>query len=78
MLQCRQLAIKEVLLMKNNLINGVPREEYLVQIDGITASEHLGFLEALKMGLKLRQQHPDSDVKVRETETTPQTGDVTH
>jgi len=64
--------------MKNNLINGVPREEYLVQIDGITASEHLGFLEALKVGLKLRQQHPDSDVKVRETETTPQTGDVTH
>jgi len=55
-----------------------PREEYLVQIDGITASEHLGFLEALKVGLKLRQKHPDSDVKVRETETTPQTGDVTH
>jgi hypothetical protein len=64
--------------MKNNLVNGVPREEYLVQIDGITASEHLGFLEALKVGLKLRQQHPHSDVKVRETETSPQAGDVTH
>ena len=64
--------------MKNNLVNGVPQEEYLVQIDGITASEHLGFVEAVKVGLKLRQEHPHSDVKVRETETSPQAGDVRH
>ena len=64
--------------MKNSLVNGVPHGEYLVQIDGITASEHLGFVEALKVGLKLRQQHPHSDVKVRETETSPQAGDVRH
>ena len=64
--------------MKNSLVNGVPHGEYLVQIDGITASEHLGFVEALKVGLKLRQQHPHSDVKVRETETNPQAGDVRH
>jgi hypothetical protein len=64
--------------MKNNLVDGVPQDEYLVQIDGTTASEHLGFVEALKVGLKLRQQHPQSDVKVRETETSPQAADVRH
>jgi len=64
--------------MKNSLVNGVPHDEYLVQIDGITASEHLGFVEALKVGLKLRQQHPQSDVKVLETETSPQAADVRH
>ncbi len=45
--------------------------DYLVQMDGKTASEHLGFVEALKVGLKLRQQYPHSEVKVRETETSP-------
>jgi hypothetical protein len=64
--------------MKNNLVNGVPQDDYLVQVDGITASEHLGFVEALKVGLKLRQEHPHSDVKVRETETSPQAADVRH
>jgi hypothetical protein len=64
--------------MKNDLINGAARDQYLVQIDGITASEHLGFVEALKAGLKLRQQYPLSDVKVRETETSPQAFDAVH
>jgi hypothetical protein len=58
--------------MKSDLVNGVARDQYLVQIDGITASEHRGFVEALKVGLKLRQQYPHSDVKVRETETSAQ------
>jgi hypothetical protein len=64
--------------MKSDLVNGASRDQYLVQIDGITASEHLGFVEALKVGLKLRQQYPHSDVKVRETETGPQAADVRH
>ncbi len=64
--------------MKSDLVNGVARDQYLVQIDGITASEHLGFVEALRVGLKLRQQYPHSDVKVRETETSPQAEDVRH
>jgi hypothetical protein len=78
LLQAQTVEPKRCLLMKNNLVNGVAREEYLVQIDGITASEHLGFIEALKMGLKLRQQHPHSDVKVREAEASPQATDVRH
>ncbi len=64
--------------MKSDLVNGVARDQYLVQIDGITASEHLGFVEALKVGMKLRQQYPHSDVKVRETEASPQAADVRH
>jgi len=64
--------------MKNDLVDGAARDQYLVQIDGITASEHLGFVEALKVGLKLRQQYPLSDVKVRETEMSPQAADVRH
>ena len=64
--------------MKHDLPNNASHDEYLVQIDGITASEHLGFVEALKVGLKLRQQYPHSDVKVRETETGPQAADVRH
>jgi len=64
--------------MKSDLVNGVARDQYLVQIDGITASEHLGFVEALKVGLKLRQQYPHSEVKVRETETSTQAADLRH
>ncbi len=64
--------------MKNNHANDVSHEEYLVQLDGVTTSEHLGFGEALKVGLKLRQQHPHSEVKVRETETSPQAANVRH
>jgi len=64
--------------MKNNLLDSVAGDQYLVQIDGITASDHLGFVEALKVGLKLRQQYPLSDVKVRETEMSPQAADVRH
>jgi hypothetical protein len=64
--------------MKNDLVNGAADDHYLVQIDGITTSEHLGFVEALKVGLKLRQQYPHSDVKVLETETDTQAADVMH
>jgi hypothetical protein len=64
--------------MKSDLVNGASRDQYLVQIDGITASEHLGFVEASKVGLKLRQQYPHSDVKVRETDTSPQAFDAMH
>jgi len=64
--------------MKNDFVNDVLHDDYLVQIDGITRSEHLGFVEALKVSLKLRQQYPQSEVKVRETETSPRAADVRH
>ncbi len=64
--------------MKNNLVTDAPHDEYLVQLDGVTTSERLGFVEALKVGLKLRQQYPHSEVKVRETETSSQAVDLRH
>jgi hypothetical protein len=64
--------------VKHDLPNNASHDEYLVQIDGITASEHLGFVEALKVGLTLRQQHPQSEVKVRETETSTEAADALH
>jgi hypothetical protein len=64
--------------MKSDLVNGVPRDHYLVQIDGITTSEHLGFVEALKVSLKLRQQYPHSEVKVRETKSVTQAANGMH
>jgi len=64
--------------MKNDFVNDVLHDDYLVQIDGITRSEHLGFVEALKVSLKLRQQYPQSEIKIRETETSRQAADVRH
>jgi hypothetical protein len=64
--------------MKENISNNTSHEEYSVQLDGVTASEHLGFVEALKVSLKLRQQYPQSHVKVLETETSAQAADVIH
>ena len=52
--------------------------DYAVQMDGITTSEHLGFVEALKVSLKLRQQYPHSEIKVLETETNGQAVGVIH
>jgi hypothetical protein len=62
--------------MKNNL--HASHDDFLVQIDGRTASEHLGFVEALKVGLKLRQQNPQSHVRVLETEPSNQAADAIH
>jgi len=62
--------------MKNNL--HASHDDFLVQIDGKTASEHLGFVEALKVGLKLRQQNPQSHVRVLETEPSNQRSDAIH
>ena len=64
--------------MKNDLPDDLPRNDYLVEIDGMTTSEHLVFAEALRVGLRLRQQFPHSDVKVRETNTSTHTADATH
>jgi hypothetical protein len=64
--------------MKNGLRNDLSHNDYLVQIDGMITSEHLGFVEALKVGLKLRQQYPHSDVKVRETDANTQAAAAIH
>jgi hypothetical protein len=46
--------------------NGLEQHEYyLVQIDGRTKSKHKRFIEALRVGLQLRDQFPTHVVKVR-------------
>jgi hypothetical protein len=41
------------------------QECYLVQIDGRTKSKHKRFIDALRVGLQLRDQFPTHIVKVR-------------
>jgi hypothetical protein len=46
--------------------NGLQQHEYyLVQIDGRTKSKHRRFIDALRVGLQLRDQFPSHIVKVR-------------
>jgi hypothetical protein len=52
--------------MNNDLANDPSYERYLIEMDGITKSEHRIFVKALKAGLKLKRQYPHSDVKVRD------------
>jgi hypothetical protein len=52
--------------------NGLQRHEcYLVQIDGRTKSKHRRFIDALRVGLQLRDQFPSHIVKVRSAKGTP-------
>ena len=44
-------------------------ESYALEIDGIMESEHRIFLNALKAALRLKQQHPHSNIKVHERAT---------
>jgi hypothetical protein len=61
--------------MKKDLVNS---DDFLVLLDGKMASEHLGFAEALRVGLKLRREHPQSEVKVRENEPSGQAANAIH
>jgi hypothetical protein len=60
--------------MKNELVNDLSHERYVVEIDGIAKSEYRVFTKALTAGLQLKQQFPTSCVKLRdadEKEATP-------
>ena len=47
-----------------NFYKARPNECYVLEIDGKIKSEYGIFAEALKAGLKIKQQFPQSDVKV--------------
>jgi len=53
--------------MKNDLANDPSHERYVVEIDGIAKSEYRIFVKALKAGLQLKQEFPDSRVKLRDS-----------
>jgi hypothetical protein len=54
--------------MKSGVEGGNRRYEYYVQIDGNVAAGCRAFVEALKVGLLLKQLRPYSDIKVLDAE----------
>ena len=54
--------------MKTELANDSVRERYVVKIDGIAAAEYCVFVKALRASLKLKQEYPHRNVKLRDAE----------
>ncbi len=40
--------------------------QYVVEIDGKQYSEHIYFVDAIKVGPLLREQYPESKIKIRD------------
>jgi hypothetical protein len=53
-------------LMKNGIATDLPRECYVLQINGRVNSTHRRFQDALRAGLQLKYEFPHDDVKLRE------------
>ena len=47
-------------------VSGSCTQHYVVEIDGAKHSEHACFVDAIKAGLLLREQNPESKITVRE------------
>jgi hypothetical protein len=55
--------------MKSTVANlSLPDEHFVVQVDGRAKSEHRRFVDALIAGLVLKNQFPQHEVKVLETQ----------
>jgi len=52
--------------MNTELANGSSRERYVVEIDAIAKAEYCVFVKALTESLRLKQEFPNSSVKLRE------------
>jgi len=52
--------------MKTQLANEPPHERYVVEIDGIAKAEYPIFVKALKASFQLKQELPNSCVKLRD------------
>ena len=52
--------------MRNDLAIDLSRERYVVEVDGIAKAEYPIFVNALKASLKLKQELPNSQVKLRD------------
>ena len=52
--------------MKSELANDLSSVRYVVEIDGIAKSEYRVFVKALTAGLQLKQEFPNSNVKLRD------------
>ena len=54
--------------MKNALANDPSDEGYVVELDGIAKFEYRVFVKALSAGLQLKQEFPNSSVKLRDAD----------
>ena len=52
--------------MKNELANDTSHARYVIEVDGIAKAEYRIFVKALTAGLQLRQEFPNSNVKLRD------------
>jgi hypothetical protein len=52
--------------MHDLTMSGFKVQHYVVEIDGAQHSEHARFVDAIKEGLLLREQNPESKVAVRD------------
>jgi len=51
--------------MKSAIAAHLPDEQFVIRVDGRVKSHHRRFLDALRVGLQLRDQFPQHDVKVQ-------------
>jgi ethanolamine utilization protein EutA (predicted chaperonin) len=52
--------------MRNDFAIDHTRERYVVEVDGQAKAEYRIFVKALKAGLQLRQEFPNSHVTLRD------------
>jgi hypothetical protein len=52
--------------MRNDFATDHTRERYVVEVDGQAKAEYRIFVKALKAGLQLRQEFPNSHVTLRD------------
>jgi hypothetical protein len=52
--------------MKNEVANDPSHARYVIEVDGIAKAEYRIFVKALTAGLQLRQEFPNSHVKLRD------------
>ena len=64
----RLLGRTMVVLMRNDFATYPTRERYVVEVDGQTKAEYRIFVKALTAGLQLRQEFPNSHVKLRDVD----------
>jgi hypothetical protein len=59
--------------MKNGIAtHSLPHECFVLQIDGRIKSTHRRCMDAVRAGLRLKDQFPHHDIKVRATQTSAQ------
>jgi hypothetical protein len=64
-------------LMKNGIAtHSLPNEYYVLQVNGQVSSTHRRYEDAVRAGLLLKYQFPHDDIKVREVNSTEESGTV--